>query len=330
MSVVANPGRFVVERVGGPDVMRWVNEPAHAPQAGEVRVRNEAIGVDFIDTQIRGGLLPATLPTGIGFAGVGIAEEVGIDVRHVSRGDRVAYMYFVPGSYAEERIVPADRVVRLPDQSLPPELAAGALFRGLTAWYLATRLRPIGKGDVALVHAAAGGVGLILIQWLAHLGANVVGTVGAADKTAVLHEFGCRHAVLIPQEDFVAKVKEVSGGKGAAIVYDSIGIDTFARSLDCARRFGLVVSFGWASGDPGTVSLTDLRAKGSLFVTRPTVAQYTAETEDLRAGVTALFGLVADGKLRIKVGNTYPLREAPRAHADLAAGRTVGSVVLVP
>ena len=330
MSVVASPGRFVVEATGGPEVMRWVDEPLRSPGVGEVRVRNEAIGVDFIDTQIRGGVLPATLPTGIGFAGVGIAEQVGADVRHVKRGERVAYMYFVGGSYAEERIVPGDRVVRLPDQNLSAELAAGALFRGLTAWYLATRLRPIGKGDVALVHAAAGGVGLILIQWLAHLGVTVVGTVGSADKTAVLHEYGCRHAVLIPQEDFVAKVKEVSGGRGAAIVYDSIGIDTFARSLDCARRFGLVVSYGWASGDPATVSLMDLRAKGSLFVTRPTVAQYTAETEDLRAGVSELFGLVSAGKLRIKVGNTYPLREAPRAHADLAAGRTVGSVVLVP
>ena len=330
MTVVANTGRFVVEKTGGPEVMRWVNEPSRAPLAGEVRVRNEAIGVDCIDTQIRGGQLPAELPTGIGFAGVGIAEEVGADVRHVKRGDRVAYMYFVGGSYAEERLVPGERVVRLPDQSLEPGLAAGALFRGLTAWYLATRLRPIGKGEVALVHAAAGGVGLILIQWLAHLGVTVIGTAGSADKIAVLREYGCAHPVLIPQEDFVARVKEVTGGKGAAIVYDSIGLETFERSLECARRFGLVVSYGWASGDPGSVSLMALRNKGSLFVTRPTVAQYTAEAEDLRAGVAALFGLVSQGKLRINVGNSYPLREAPRAQADLAARKTVGSVVLIP
>jgi len=323
-------GRIVVEKTGAPEVMQWVTGPIIAPGAGEVRIRQEAIGVDYIDTQIRGGLLPATLPTGLGFAGVGIAEEIGAGVDHLKKGDRVAYMYFTAGSYAEQRVVPAERVIRLPDQSLSPELAAGALFRGLTAWYLSTRLRPIGQGDVALVHAAAGGVGLILVQWLKHLGVTVVGTVDSEEKAQALREFGCPHQVVLPQGDFVAKVKEVSDGKGAAIVYEAIGAETFARSLDCARRFGLVASYGWPSGDPGNVSLMDLRAKGSLFVTRPTVTQYTAEAADFREGAAALFALVKSGALRIKVGNSYPLREAAHAHADIVAGRTLGSVVLVP
>lgn len=325
-----NFGRIVVEKTGGPEVMQWVSTPVVAPLAGEVRIRQEAIGVDYIDTQIRGGLLPANLPTGLGFAGVGIAEEIGAGVDHIQKGDRVAYMYFTAGSYAEQRIVPAERVIRLPDQSLSPELAAGALFRGLTAWYLATRLRPVGHGDVALVHAAAGGVGLILVQWLQHLGVTVVGTVDSEEKAKALRDFGCPHQVILPDGDFVAKVKEVSAGKGAAIVFEAIGIETFARSLDCAKRFGLVASYGWPSGDPGTVSLMDLRAKGSLFVTRPTVTQYTAEAEDFREGAAALFALVKSGVLRIKVGNSYPLRDAARAHADIVAGRTLGSVVLIP
>jgi NADPH2:quinone reductase len=200
----------------------------------------------------------------------------------------------------------------------------------LTAWYLATRLRPIGKGDAALVHAAAGGVGLILTQWLAHLGVTVIGTVDSKEKADALREFGCPHPVLMPDEDFVGKVKEVTGGRGVAIVYESIGLATFERSLDCARRFGLIASFGWPSGDPGPVSLMTLRNKGSLFITRPTVTQYTAEAEDFRAGAAALFALIKEGKLRIKVGNSYPLREAARAHADIVAGRTLGSVVLLP
>lgn len=325
----ATYGRYIVEQPGAPDAMRWVQEPVRHAGPGEIRVRHEAVGVDFIDTQIRAGQLPAALPTGLGFAAVGIAEETGPGVSHVRRGERVAYLHFVAGSYAEQRVVPAERVIALPDQALAPELAAGALFRGLTAWYLTLRLREVKPGDVALVHAAAGGVGLILTQWLQHRGATVVGTVGRADKLQVLREHGCRHPVLIPEQDFVAKVKEASDGRGADIVYDGVGKATFEGSLDSARRFGLVVSFGWPSGDPD-LSLMTLRNKGSLFVTRPTVSHYAAQAEDFRAGALALFGLVREGVLRIKVDHSYPLREAPRAHADLVAGRTVGSVVLLP
>lgn len=322
-------GKFIVEKTGAPDVMQWVQEPIRDPGPNEVRIRNEAIGVDYIDTQIRAGQLPATLPTGLGYAGVGIVEQVGDQVKVVKPGDRVAYMYFVAGSYAEKRNVPADRVFRLPDQSLSAELAAGAIFRGLTAWYLATRLRTLKKGDTALVHAAAGGVGLILIQWLAHLGVNVVGTADSQEKIDTLREYGCSHPVLIPDEDFVAKVKEVTDGKGASVVYESIGVATFDKSLDCARRFGLIASFGWPSGDPGEVSLMTLRSKGSLFITRPTVTQYTEAAEDFQQGASELFTLIKEGHLKIKVGNSYPLREAPRAHSDIVAGRTLGSVVLL-
>lgn len=323
-------GKMMVEQTGAPDVMRWVQQPVQHAGPNEVRIRHEAIGVDYIDTQIRGGLLPANLPTGLGFAGVGIAVEVGEGVTHIEVGKRVAYMYFTAGSYAEERVVPADRVISLPDQSLAPVLAAGAMFRGLTAWYLTHRLRRIEHGDVVLLHAAAGGVGLILTQWLVHLGATVVGTVDTQEKVAVLREFGCQHPVLMPSEDFVAKVMEVSGGKGASVVYESIGKATFEGSLASARRFGLVVSYGWPSGDPGPVSLMDLRNRGSLFITRPTVTQYTAKAEDLQAGAKALFGMIRDGHLRIKVGNSYPLRDAAKAHTDLVAGHTLGSVVLIP
>ncbi|MFG1442751.1 quinone oxidoreductase [Xanthobacter agilis] len=321
--------RMIVEKTGAPEAMHLVDVPVVSPGLGEVRIRHEAIGVDFIDTQIRGGLLPATLPTGLGFAGVGIAVEVGPGVDHVNVGERVAYMYFVAGSYAEERIVPADRVVVLPDQTMAPDLAAGALFRGLTAWYLATRLRRTEPGDVVLVHAAAGGVGLILVQWLAHLGATVVGTVDSPEKAAVASEYGCHHVVAIPGGDFAAEVRAVSGGKGAQIVFDCIGSATIEGSLDSAARFGLIVSFGWPSGDPD-VPLMTLRNKGSLFVTRPTVTQYTADADDLKHGVDALFGLIAEGALRIRVGHTYALADAAKAHADLSAGRTTGSLVLVP
>lgn len=321
-------GRFVVEQTGGPEALQWVVEAAQPLGPNDVRVRHEAIGVDYIDTQIRAGEMPATLPTGIGFAAVGIAEEIGANVAHVKRGQRVAYMYFTAGSYAQERVVPGERIVALPDQELVPDLAAGALFRGLTAWYLSTRLRKIERGDAVLVHAAAGGVGLMLTQWLAHLGATVIGTVDTQQKADVLREFGCPHAVVIPGEDFVAKVREVTDGKGVAVVYESIGRATFEGSLDSARRFGLIASFGWPSGDPGPVSLMHLRSKGSLFITRPTVTQYTADAQDFRDGAAALFGLVRDGVLKVKVGNRYALRDAAQAHRDLVAGRTVGSVVL--
>ncbi|WP_151120950.1 quinone oxidoreductase family protein [Hypericibacter adhaerens] len=322
-------GRFLVSKTGDPQVMQWVEEALPPPGPGEVQVRHEAIGVDFIDTQIRGGLLPFALPTGLGFGGAGVIEAVGAEVRNLAAGDRIAYTSLTPGSYSLARNLPAERIFRLPDQSLPADLAAAALFRGLTAWYLATRLRKIEPGDPVLVHAAAGGVGLILIQWLAHLGATVIGTVGHPEKVAALRDYGCAHPIPLG-EDLVGRVKEITQGKGCAVVYDSVGRATFDRSLQCARRFGLVVSYGWSSGDVEPVALMTLRNGGSLFVTRPTVSHYTAEASAFQAGAAALFGLIGEGWLRIKVGHAYPLRDAARAHADLAGGRTTGSIILRP
>lgn len=320
-------GRWLVRRPGGPEALEWVEETPSPPAAGEVSIRQEAIGVDFIDTQLRAGRMPVDLPTGVGFSAAGVVDAVGEGAEGFAEGDRVAYSWSVAGAYAERRNVPAERVFRLPDPSTPSETAAGALFRGLTAWYLATRLRPVSPGDVVLVHAAAGGVGQILTQWLTHLGATVVATAGSPEKLDLLRRQGLRH-VALEADDFPALAREVSGGTGCAIVYDSVGADTFARSLDCAARFGLVVSFGWASGDPGQVSLPDLRNKGSLFVTRPTVSHYTARAEDFQQGARELFELISAGAIRISVGRSYPLKNAAAAHADLAARRTTGSVVL--
>lgn len=320
--------KIQIDEIGPPEVMHLVEETAGAPGPGEVFIRQEAIGVDYIDTQMRSGLMPLNLPSGLGFSAVGTVEAVGAGVDHVAAGDRVAYHYSVPGSYAEARIVPATRVFRLPDQGVDAEIAAGALFRGVTAWYLANRLRAIKPGDFVLVHAAAGGVGLILIQWLKHLGAEVIGTVESREKIAVLRDYGCAHPVLLTEEDFVARVKEITGGKGVSVVYESIGRETFERSLDCAARFGLVVSFGWPSGDVEPISLAHLRNKGSLFVTRPTISHYAADDDDFRAGATALFDLIARKIIRVKVGNSYPLADAPKAHDDLVNQRTLGSVVL--
>jgi NADPH2:quinone reductase len=325
---MAMTGRFVVGKTGGPEAMTWVEADLPPPAAAEVRVRHQAVGVDFIDTQIRGGIMPMALPTGLGFGAAGVVEAVGTGVQGLAPGERVAYTALTPGTYAERRNVPAERIFRLPDQSLPAETAAAALFRGLTAWYLSTRLRRIGPGDAVLVHAAAGGVGHILTQWLAHLGATVIGIVGERGKLAHLKAQGCAHAIALDEEDFVARVKELTGGKGCAVVYESIGKATFERSLDCAARFGLIASFGWPSGDVDPVALATLRNKGSLFVTRPTVSHYTAAADDFQAGAAALFRMIADGHLKIDAGHVYPLREAPAAHADLAARRTTGSIVL--
>jgi len=324
----ATAKRIVVEQAGPPEAMRLVEEPVPSPAAGEVFIRQQAIGVDFIDTQLRSGLLPAPLPTGLGFSAAGTVAALGEGVTGLAVGDRVAYHYPVAGAYAEARAVPAERVIRLPDQDMSAEAAAGALFRGLTAWYLATRMRPIAKGDTVLVHAAAGGVGLILIQWLAHLGAEVIATVGSADKRAAVKAHGITHCIALDEEDFVTRVQEITAGKGVSIVYECIGKETFERSLGCAARFGLVVSFGWPSGDVDPVKLADIRNRGSLFVTRPTIAHYVADPADLREGAGALFDLIAKGTIKVTVGQSYPLAEAARAHADLAGRRTSGSTIL--
>jgi NADPH2:quinone reductase len=320
--------RIVVRQAGGPEVIEWEELALPAPLENEISIDQEAIGVEFIDTQLRSGQMPVAMPTGIGFSAVGTVVGVGSGVKTLEVGDRVAYSWPVAGAYAEMRNVPAERAFRLPDQKMPASTAAGALFRGLTAWYLATRLREIKKGDFVLVHAVAGGVGQILVQWLKHLGAVVIGTAGSADKLALAEQVGVDYPIL-QSEDFTARVAEITNGKKCAVVYDSVGKATFAGSLDSAARFGLVVSYGWVSGDVGGVMLPDLRNKGSLFLTRPTVSQYTADADDFRAGAEAVFGLIAAGVLKINVGNSYPLSQTAQAHSDLVNRKTRGSVVLI-
>lgn len=323
-------GAMIIQATGGPEVLQWQSIPLAAPGDTEVRIRQEAIGVDFIDTQLRSGLLPLPqLPSGLGFAAAGVIEQVGEGVSHLAAGDKVVYHSLTPGAYAEQRNVPAERVFKLPDQSLDSATAAGALFRGLTAWYLATRLKDIKAGDWVLVHAAAGGVGLILCQWLAHLGAQVIGTCTGADKARLLAEYGCAHSIDMATSDFLEQTRRLTEGKGVSVVFDSIGKDTFEKSLDCAQRFGLVVSFGWASGDVAAVDLAYLRNKGSLFITRPTISHYVADAADLQYGAAELFALIEAGVLRIRVDSRYPLRQAADAHRDLASGKTTGSVILL-
>ncbi|BEU28547.1 quinone oxidoreductase [Paraburkholderia sp. 22B1P] len=321
-------GRIVVSQTGGPEVMEWVDDSISDPTENEVQVSHEAIGVDFIDTQLRSGLLPLELPNGLGFSGVGRISAVGSGVRDFKVDDRVAYMYFVPGAYCVTRNVPADRVFKLPNQQLPATEAAGVLFRGLTAWYLARRLKNVEKSDIALVHTAAGGVGLLLVQWLKHLGATVIGTVGSENKVSVAKSAGCDAVVCLQNGDFAKVVSEMTDGKGVDIVYESIGKKTFDTSLSCIRRFGLMVSYGWPSGDLDNLSAAKFRNSGSLFFTRPTVTHYTAASEDFRTGADELFGLVEQGIIKVTVGTTYTLQEASRAHEDLASGRTIGSTVL--
>ncbi|NYT84695.1 quinone oxidoreductase family protein [Pollutimonas harenae] len=323
-------GKCIVNEPGGPSAIEWVQETLSAPADDEVSLQQEAISVDFIDIQIRKGSMGLPLPTGLGFSAVGKVVAKGKQVTGLEVGDRVAYSHSVAGAYAEYRNIPADRAFRLPDQSLAPEVAAGALFRGLTAWYLATRMKPIAMGDTVLVHAAAGGVGLILAQWLKHLGATVIGVVRGADKQRLALQNGCAHAIDSSSEDFVERVKVLTDGRGVSIVFDSVGKDTFEASLDCLARFGLMVSYGWASGDIEPVSLPALRNRGSLFITRPTISHYTAEASDFQEGAAALFELMASGAIQLTVGQTFALRDAGKAHEALASRGTVGSTVLVP
>lgn len=323
-------GKCIVNKPGGLSAIAWVQETLAAPADNEVSLQQEAISVDFIDIQIRNGSMGLPLPTGLGFSAVGKVVAKGKQVTGLEVGDRVAYSYSVAGAYAEYRNIPADRAFRLPDQTLAPEVAAGALFRGLTAWYLATRLKPIGTGDAVLVHAAAGGVGLILAQWLKHLGATVIGVVRGTEKQRLALQNGCAHAIDSSAEDFVEQVKTLTDGKGVSIVFDSVGKDTFEGSLNCLARFGLMVSYGWASGDVEPVSLPALRNMGSLFITRPTISHYTAEAHDFQEGARELFELMASGAIQVTVGQTFALRDAGKAHEALASRSTVGSTVLVP
>lgn len=319
-----------IYETGGPEVMRWENVEIDRPGPGEVHLRQSAVGLNFIDIYHRTGLYPLTeLPATPGMEGAGVVVSTGEDVDDLLPGDRVAYAGLPPGAYAEERLIPAHRLVKLPE-TISDVQAAGMMLQGMTVQYLLRSTFHIQKGDTILFHAAAGGVGLIACQWAKHLGATVIGTVGSKEKAELAKSYGCDYPLLYSEEDWVSRVREITGGDGVAVVYDSIGRDTFIKSLDCLRPLGLLVSFGQASGpvepfDPGL-----LAAKGSLFLTRPTLMTYTAKREDLLASAAELFEVVQSGAVKIEVKQTYPLREAGRAHQDLEARKTTGSTVLIP
>ncbi|HEY6105692.1 MAG TPA: quinone oxidoreductase [Anaeromyxobacteraceae bacterium] len=316
-------------QTGGPEVLRLDEIEVGEPGEGQARVRHAAIGVNFIDTYHRTGLYPLPLPSGLGVEAAGVVEAVGKGVARVKKGDRVAYAGGAPGGYSQVRVMAADRLVRLPD-GIADQQAAGAMLKGLTVQYLARRTYPVKAGETVLVHAAAGGVGLIACQWLKALGATVIGTVGSDEKARLARAHGCDHAIVYTREDFAARVKEITKGAGVPVVYDAVGKSTFQGSLDCLRPRGLMVSFGNASGPVPPFDLLQLSQKGSLFVTRPTLAHYTATREELEAAARELFEVMQSGKVKIEVSATYPLAEAARAHRDLEARKTTGSVVLLP
>jgi NADPH2:quinone reductase len=317
-----------IHETGGPEVLRWEEIELARPGPGEARLRQSAVGLNFLDTYHRSGLYPLTLPAVLGSEAAGVVEEVGPNVREVKPGDRVAYAG-VPGAYAQARVIRADRLVPLPGQ-IDERAAAAMMLKGMTAQYLLRRTCQVGRGDAILVHAAAGGVGLILCQWAKHLGATVIGTVSTDEKAVLARSHGCDHPIVTSRESFVARVRELTDRRGVRVVYDSVGKDTWDGSLDCLQPLGMMVSYGNSSGPVPPFAPAVLSAKGSLFLTRPTLMTYTARREDLVATANELFDVVRSGVVRIEINQSYPLAEAARAHRDLEARRTTGSTVLVP
>jgi NADPH2:quinone reductase len=317
-----------IHRTGGPEVLSWEQDVLAPPGPGEVRLRQTAVGLNFIDTYHRSGLYPLPLPAVLGREAVGVVEAMGAGVSELAPGDRVAYALSA-GAYATGRNIRASELVRVPE-GLADRTVAGVMLKGLTAWYLLRRTFPVVRGTTVLVHAAAGGVGMLLCQWAAALGAVVIGTAGSRAKANLAASHGCAHPIVYTEEDFVARVRELTAGRGVDVVYDGVGKDTYPRSLDCARPRGLVVLYGQASGPVPPFDLQVLAQKGSLFTTRPTLAHYIADPEELRAGAAELFDAVLGGAVKVEVGRTYPLSEAAQAHRDLEARRTTGSTVLLP
>lgn len=314
---------------GGPEVMKWESVDVGAPGPGELRIRHTAVGLNYIDTYHRTGLYKIPLPSVIGREGAGVVEAVGTNVTEFKPGDRVAYASSPIGSYAESRLMPAERVVKVPE-GVTDQQAASMMLKGMTAQYLIRRTYAVKPGDTILFHAAAGGVGLILCQWAKHLGATVIGTVGGPEKAALAKANGCDHVIDYKSEDFVARVAEITGGKKCAVAYDGVGKDTFTKSLDCVKPRGLVALFGNASGKVEPLDLGILAAKGSLYVSRPTLDTYIASRAELVDTANDLFGVVASGTVKIEINQTYPLSEAAQAHRDLEARKTTGSTVLLP
>jgi NADPH2:quinone reductase len=320
------PHAIRIHETGGPEVLRWEEVEAGAPGPGQVRLRQEAVGLNFIDVYHRTGLYPQALPFTPGTEGAGIVAAIGPGVAGLSVGDRVAYAGPI-GAYAEERLIDADRLVKLPD-GISSEQAAAAMLQGMTVHMLIRRVHRLEAGETILVHAAAGGVGLILCQWAKAVGATVIGTVSTDDKAELARAHGCDHPIVYTRQDFVAEVERITNGAKVPVVYDSVGKDTFAKSLDCLAPRGLMVSFGNASGPVEPISPLVLSQKGSLFLTRPTLFSYVATRAELEAAAAELFAMILDGKVRVEVKQRFLLQDAAAAHRALEARETTGSTVL--
>jgi NADPH2:quinone reductase len=317
-----------VAHFGGPEVLELRDEDVGEPAAREIRLRQTAVGLNFIDIYERTGLYANPLPCGLGREAAGVVEAVGSGVRDLRVGDRVAYVLAQSGAYAEARCVPADRVVKIPT-AISDEVAAAVMLKGLTAHFLLRRTYRVRKGDFVLIHAAAGGVGSIAVQWARHIGARVIGVVGSSEKAELARARGAEY-VLLDSEDLAGRVREITRRRGVAVVYDSVGKDTFFASLDCLRPLGMMVTFGNASGPVPPVAPLELAKRGSLFLTRPTLFHYIAKRADLAKGARELFDLIERGAIKAHIGQRYPLEEVAQAHADLEARRTTGSTVLLP
>jgi NADPH:quinone reductase len=318
-----------VHEYGDPEVLTWEEVEVGDPGPGQIRIKQTAVGLNYIDVYGRTGLYPQDeLPFIPGMEGAGVVTAVGEGVRDLKIGRRVAYAGPI-GAYAEERLIAADRVVRIPE-GVSDETAAAVMLKGMTAQYLLRRTYKVGSDTTLLFHAAAGGVGMIACQWAASLGATVIGTVGSAGKALIARSHGCTHVINYREEDVVAKVKAYTKGEGVDVVYDSIGKDTFPMSLDCLKRRGMWVSFGQASGPVPEFRINLLAQKGSLFATRPTLGDYIATRKELVSTANDLFGVIAKGKVKIAVNQTYPLHEAERAHRELEGRLTTGSTLLIP
>ena len=322
------PKAIQIHKAGGPEVLQWGDVTVGDPGPGEARVRHHAVGLNYTDVYYRMGLYPLPYPSGLGLEASGTVEAVGAGVGNVKPGDRVAYANPPVGAYCEVRNIPADRLLNLPD-NISFEQAAAMMLQGMTVQYLIKRTYKVQPGDTVVWHAAAGGVGLIACQWLAALGVTTIGTVGSDEKARLAKAHGCHHVIDYSRENFLDRVKEITKGAGVPVVYDSVGKDTFDRSIECLRPFGMMVSFGNASGPVPPINFAKV-LKGSLFLTRPSLMQYTARREDLVAAARDLFDIVLSGKVKIEVNQRYPLREAAQAHRDLEARKTTGSTILLP
>lgn len=317
-----------IHEVGGPDKLTWEEVQVGEPGPGEIRVKHHAIGLNYIDTYQRSGLYPVELPAIMGMEGAGEVVAAGPDAHGFKAGDRIAYANPM-GSYTEERVMPAARAVKLPD-AIKYETAAAMMLQGMTTRYLLRQTFIVGPETTLLFHAAAGGVGLIACQWAKHLGATIIGTAGSDEKCQLALDNGATHMINYKTEDFVARVKDITEGRGCDVVYDSIGADTYPKSLDCLKPLGLFVTFGNASGPIKDFDVGGLAGKGSLYVTRPTLFTYTSNREDLIANANDLFDVVASGAVKIKVNQTYDLKDAADAHRDLESRKTTGSTIMTP